>query len=357
MKKQLLIGLLVAVSLVTLPSVSLAARVQNVDGGSIVSMDYPSGKDMIVVDNFSQEFPIRWDIYLSDNPTEKNSWDLTRRYKAPNVSAIHSDYYYNMLNGPAVAYKDAWYFVVIEQELVGITLVPRETHIWRVKKRGGKPQLVGQFDQEGYFYSDHMPLITLDGKLVFVNPIGEVYRSTNGQDWTLTNTIEEVTEHFHGNDMVSNGKKVFLSIDGKVYRSGNAREWTLLGDLCADENSNSCSVKNIQVRPKKGVFAVVNLYHEESIGTHKLWTYKKHRWQHTETFARDVIGLETFGKATYTMQYEDVNGYTHSIKKILPSGRVVNVRGVRTGTPMAMLAHHFAAINLRDADFLTLIRY
>ena len=338
------------------PGTSHAAAIQNVDGGGIVYLDYAKGKDeIILVNGFNHDETIQWDMYASANPTEVSGWELERSYLANDFVEKNDDYFYNFIDGRAVRFNGAQYFVVSVQSAGDFFTLPVEYEIWRVTKRGGKPQLVLRVDDPSYYSGHHMPLVVLNNTLAFLSVDGSVFSSTNGTDWsTVGNAHDAVGALYHG-DFVSDGTTAWLSVGGQIYSSVDAITWTLVNDVCSSE-TDSCEVYDLQIRPAGGIFALATISADTG-SNYKLWTYNAHAWNNRSSFTHLPRIMQTIGDHTYLFLYKGPYEDKHAIKEVNPNGTLKKVTTTHKGSPMIILADRLAAINLTDAAYLTLIRF
>lgn len=355
MKKQMIAPLFGAVLFALAPVVTHASVIQHLDGGAAaVYLDYKHGADELVVSNIYTDENFQLDLYASETPKQEDSWVLERSYKGHDVDPVAEDEGYGLWGGKAVRFNGAQYFAINVQAAGEDVSLPAETQVWRVTKRGGKPQLVLRHTDTGYYPGQHMPLIKLNGELVFLGDDDTIYRSSNGKTWTLTDTISEAIDNGYHADLISDGSTAWLSVNGGVYTSTDATTWTSIGDICEEEAS--CEVDSIQLRPASGIFAIASNYAEDT-PVYKLWTYTSSGWKTPVTLASYVSAFQNVGDRTYMMIARGTSGYKHIIKKVTKKGVVKKVTQVRKGSPVALLADGLYAVNRKDAAYITLVDF
>ncbi len=360
MLKQNLIRLALGAALALLPTASFAATtaVQEFRGGSAVYMNYPNGKDELLVNNFvADETGIAWDIYQSATPQVVGSWVLDRSYTASDFPEEDATLAFDLYTTRATLFNGDWYFVSRSMGFNG-TGDMRAVEVWRIQERGDKPERVfSSYNEEGYnyYYGMHTPLVTFGDYLVFIDSAGVMSATADGDTWVSSDPIAEVTEVGYRNDMVSSGTSVYMSVGGTVYESTDLDTWTALGDLCTDESVDSCEVTALQVRPYGGVFALAYSRVGET-SDYAAWIYKQGEWTLSDSYLSTPVAVETFGKKTY-VQHTRGNYYHNAVTRLFPNGSIKNVARKSAGSAMGLFTKHLGLVNERNSEFVTLVKY
>lgn len=355
MKKLLLSSLAIGVGLFMLPTISSAATVQTFTGNAAVYMDYKTGKDELIVNNYQDDSNLDFDIYSSATPKAAGSWTLNRSYTLADFPDENPDLYYSQLTQPAVRFNGVWYFSIDVQSMGEFTSIPESIQIWRITGRGAKPERVLNVADSSLVYFMHQPVVVLNGVLVYISASGSVYQSTNGTDWTNTNSLSLVVDIGNANDLVSTGSKLYLAVAGLIYSSTDAATWSSVGNVCATE-TDTCSVDQITLHPGKGLFAVTKVS-TDTATTYHLWMYKNSTWTETASFNNTVRTLNTFGKHVYADRYGSAAGYKYIISEIASDGSVANLTSRRAGTLLGFATGHLAIVNPKYSSSTKLISY